>query len=62
MAVKAWIPIIALCWCTAAAGALPGVTELHRTPEEITDREERELLQRDAFERVNFLLDKLGIR
>jgi hypothetical protein len=30
--------------------------------EEITDREERELLQRDAFERVNFLLEELGIR
>jgi len=44
MAVKAWIPIIALCWCTAAAGALPGVTELHRTPEEITDRELAPLL------------------
>ena len=30
--------------------------------EEITDREERELLQRDAFECVNFLLEELGIR
>jgi hypothetical protein len=30
--------------------------------EEITDVEEREALQRDAFERVNYLLEKLGIR
>lgn len=30
--------------------------------EEITDREEREMLQRDAFERVNFLLEKVGIK
>jgi len=30
--------------------------------EAITDSEEREARQRDAFERVNYLLDKLGIR
>ena len=30
--------------------------------EAITDGEEREALQRDAFERVNYLLEKLGIR
>ncbi len=30
--------------------------------EAVTDREEREALQRDAFERVNYLLEKLGIR
>ena len=30
--------------------------------EAITDVEEREALQRDAFERVNYLLEKLGIR
>jgi hypothetical protein len=30
--------------------------------EGITDVEEREALQRDAFERVNYLLEKLGIR
>lgn len=29
--------------------------------EELTEREERELIQRDAFERVNHLLKKLGI-
>ena len=29
--------------------------------EEITDKEERERLQRDAYERVNYLLKKLGI-
>ncbi|MEW6585910.1 MAG: hypothetical protein AB1442_09915 [Nitrospirota bacterium] len=29
--------------------------------EEITDPEEREILQRDAYERVNYLLTKLGI-
>ena len=30
--------------------------------DEITDPEERELLQRDAFERINFLLEELGFR
>ena len=30
--------------------------------EEITEAEERELIQRDAFERVDYLLKKLGIR
>lgn len=30
--------------------------------EEITDPEERALLQRDAFERINFLLEKLGVK
>lgn len=29
--------------------------------EEVTDPEERALLQRDAYERVNYLLEKLGI-
>lgn len=29
--------------------------------EEVTDLEERELLQRDAYERVNYLLERLGI-
>jgi hypothetical protein len=30
--------------------------------EAITDSEERDARQRDAFERVNYLLEKLGIR
>jgi hypothetical protein len=30
--------------------------------EEVTDLEERELLQRDAYERVNYLLERLGIK
>jgi len=30
--------------------------------EAITDSEEREAIQRDAYERVNNLLEKLGIR
>lgn len=30
--------------------------------EELTDPEERSLLQRDAYERVNYLLEQLGIR
>jgi len=30
--------------------------------EAITDSEEREAIQRDAYERVNYLLEKLGIR
>jgi hypothetical protein len=29
--------------------------------EEITDVEEREMIQRDAYERVNYILEKLGI-
>lgn len=29
--------------------------------EAVTDAEEREALQRDAFERVNYLLEELGI-
>lgn len=29
--------------------------------EELTDADERALLQRDAYERVNYLLEKLGI-
>jgi hypothetical protein len=30
--------------------------------EEVTDPEERAFLQRDAYERVNYLLEKLGLR
>lgn len=30
--------------------------------EEMTDAEERALMQRDAYERVNYLLEKLGVR
>ena len=37
--VKAWMISIGLWWCTAVAGALPGVTELGKSPEQITDRE-----------------------
>ena len=29
--------------------------------EEVTDEEDRALVERDAFERVNYLLQKLGI-
>jgi len=29
--------------------------------EEVTDEEDRTLMERDAFERVNYLLQKLGI-
>lgn len=29
--------------------------------EEVTDEEDRTLIERDAFERVNYLLQKLGI-
>jgi hypothetical protein len=29
--------------------------------EEITDEEDRSIMERDAFERVNYLLQKLGI-
>lgn len=29
--------------------------------EELDDTEEREILERDAFEKVNYLLEKLGI-
>lgn len=44
------------------------VSEVHTGPrlvadfEEVTDAEERALMQRDAYERVNYLLEKLGIR
>ena len=30
--------------------------------EEVTDAEEREIRERDAYERVNHLLEKLGVR
>ena len=30
--------------------------------EEVTDSEEREILERDAYEQVNFLLEKLGLK
>jgi erythromycin esterase-like protein len=30
--------IFMLCWCTAVSGALPGVVELGRTPQNITDK------------------------
>jgi hypothetical protein len=30
--------------------------------DELDDPEERELRQRDAYERVNYLIDRLGIR
>lgn len=30
--------------------------------EEVTDTEEREILERDAYEQVTFLLEKLGLK
>ena len=36
---KLWLISIGLLYCTAVAGALPGVTEFDKLPEQITDRE-----------------------